>query len=71
MNIYITTIRGICPKTGELKSYVGPNVRGITAQDAQRFCEENGLGYCKVVGLLVSEIPCKKGGEMINYDNLN
>lgn len=59
MNLYVTEIKAICPKTGELKTYCGQNVPGISFEDAQNYCENNGLGYCKVIGLLVAEIPCK------------
>lgn len=60
MNTYATIIRAI-GLDGDMHSYVGVNVQGISVADAQEYCENNGLGYCKVDGLLVSEIPCKKG----------
>lgn len=77
MNLYVTEIKAIKPSTGELTTYGGPNVPGSSFKDAQDYCEENGLGYCKVVGELVSEIPCKKGTyepdfiNMIDYDIQN
>lgn len=61
MNIYTTTIKALCPNDGTLKTYGGPNVPGITFKDAENYCELNGLGYCKVDGLLISEIPIKDG----------
>ena len=33
-----------------LARWRGPKVPGDTAEQAQAFCEENGLGYCKVIG---------------------
>lgn len=57
--------------------YRGPNVPGISFEDAQRFCEENGLGYCHIDGILSKEIPLKDDGDpdwgnAINYfDNTN
>lgn len=75
MNLYVTTIRAISPIDGELRSYGGPNVPGISFADAQAYCENNGLGYCKVDGLLISEIPCKPGtyepdwDKMTDYEN--
>lgn len=77
MNTYVTEIHAICPIRDELVVWCGPNVPGITAKDAQRYCNENGLGYCKVIGQLVSEIPCKPGtheadfSKQINYDFRN
>lgn len=77
MKLYVTEIKAIKPSTGELTTYGGPNVPGISFEDAQDYCENNGLGYCKVVGELVSEIPCKAGAyepdfsNMIDYDIQN
>lgn len=70
MNLYITTIKAVSPIDGELKSYEGPNVQGISFEDAQNYCENNGLGYCKVDGLLVAEIPCKNGSYEPDFDKL-
>ena len=75
MDLYSTTIKAISHIDGELKTYVGPNVPGISFADAQNYCENNVLGYCKVDGLLVAEIPCKEGtyepdwNKMVDYEN--
>lgn len=75
MNFYTTIIRAISPIDGKLKTYCGQNVQGISIADAQAYCENNGLGYCKVDALLIAEIPCKNGtfdpdmDNMIDYDN--
>ena len=61
MDLYVTEIKAICPHTGEMKTYGGPDVPGISFEDAQFFCDTKGLGYCKVVGKLVAEVPCKEG----------
>lgn len=77
MNLYCTLVTAISHKDGELKNYIGPNVPGISFADAQDYCENNGLGYCKVNGLLVAEIPCKDGtlepdwDKMIDYEKKN
>lgn len=55
MDLYVTEIQAISPKDGKLKQYCGPNVPGISFADAQEYCERNGLGYCKVIGILVQE----------------
>lgn len=57
MNLYVTEIKAVDYIDGMLKDYAGPNVYGISFTDAQDYCNNNGLGYCKVVGLLVAEIP--------------
>lgn len=69
MNLYTTTIKAICPNDGKLKNYSGPYVPGITYKDAENYCELNELGYCKVDGLLVSEIPCKEGSIKPDWEN--
>lgn len=59
--IWATELRAICAITGDLKTFSGPNVPGINWADANDYCQNNGLGYCFVVGELVCEIPCKTG----------
>jgi hypothetical protein len=66
MNLYTTLIQAISPITGELTLYAGPNIPGISFNDAREFCERNGLGYCKVDGLLEAEIS---GDQIIDYMN--
>jgi len=77
MNLYCTEVKAISHIDGELKKYAGPNVPGISFADAQDYCENNGLGYCKVVGMLIAEIPCKEGtfepdwDKMVDYEKKN
>lgn len=73
---YVTEIKAMHPVRKELATFGGPNVPGISVEDAQNFCNEN-IGYCKVLGELVAEIPCIKGtyepdwSGQINYDVQN
>lgn len=60
MKKYVTEISAISPITGELTTYVGPEIPGISFEDAENYREKNGLGYCKIIGELIAEIPCKK-----------
>lgn len=75
MDKYCTSIRAVDPKTGELATYCGPEVPGISFKDAEDYCQRNGLGYCKVDGRLISEIPTKADGftpdwdKKIDYEN--
>ena len=75
MKLWVTEIIAIDPLSGELKKYGGPEVRGINAQAAWDYCQQNGLGYCRVQGELVAEIPCKTGTfepdfkNMVDYEN--
>lgn len=77
MKQYVTQIKAIEPSTWEMKTWAGPNVPGISFADAETYCQNNGLGYCEVIGELVSEIPCKPGtykpdwDKQVDYDNLN
>jgi len=52
MLYWITEIHALNPE-GHLKKWCGPAVPGISREDAERYCQENGLGYCRVVGILV------------------
>lgn len=71
--LYTTVIRAICPRTGELYTWAGPHVPALSMSDAEFYCQTNGLGYCKVGGILTSEIPTKDGKvdweKQIDYDN--
>lgn len=75
--MFVTEIKALSPHTGEMKTWGGPNVPGISFSDAQNYRENNGLGYCKVIGILTSEIPCHEGTHvpdfrnMIDYENNN
>lgn len=53
---WVTYIKAINPKTGEMCLWLGPYVNGETMEDAQKWCDLNGLGYCEVVSEFVSEI---------------
>lgn len=33
----------------------GPHVPGTSLEDAQRYCNEHGMGYCRVIGELIAE----------------
>lgn len=74
MQLYETEIKALNPKTGQLATYGGPNVPGISHSDAEDYCQRNGLGYCKVLGVLIAEIPCTENWEpdwdnMVDYEN--
>lgn len=70
MKIYTTKIKAICPFTNKLRTYFGPNVQGNTIEEAQQYCEENGIGYCKVFQELVKEVSSGSKEKIIN-NNLN
>jgi len=78
MKLFTTTIQAIDPSDGELKLWGGPNVPGISFKDARFYCDNNGLGYCEILGELVAEIPTKEDdsftpdfNKMIDYSNDN
>jgi len=39
-------------KKGDLQSFIGPVVPGITIADARRYCENHGLGYVGIYRLI-------------------
>lgn len=71
---WTTKIIAKSPLDGQLRNYCGPNIPAETYEQAQEYCEQNGLGYCWVDAQLVCEIPCKPGtlepdwDKRIDYD---
>jgi hypothetical protein len=59
MKKWVTSIMAV-PVTsntdGKPIYFAGPMVEGETIQEAQAYCEANGLGYCKVIGEFIEEI---------------
>ncbi|GAA4778961.1 hypothetical protein GCM10023231_02010 [Olivibacter ginsenosidimutans] len=55
MKKWVTEIIAMDPDTNELKKWLGPYITAPTWQDAEIYCQENGLGYCKISGQLISE----------------
>lgn len=76
MRMWVTEIQAIDPANGILKSWAGPHVSGINHEDAERYCQKNELGYCRVLGELIADIPCKEGtnepdmDKMVDYENI-
>lgn len=70
MNLYVTEIQAIDPRTGEMKRWGGPDVPGLTHAMAEEYCQQNGLGYCKVIGLLVAVVPTLANGVTPDWDNM-
>jgi len=61
MKWWCTTVYAKCAESGEMKSFFGPNIQAPTLKLAHDWCQNNGLGYCRIEGELESEIPCKEG----------
>lgn len=53
---YVTKITAINPKDGNLYTWLGPYIDADSFYEAQVYCENNGLGYCEVIGEYISEI---------------
>lgn len=73
MYLFTTSLKAIDPHDGILKNWCGPNVPGISFKDADNYCQENGLGYCKIEGILVAEISadennCPLWSQRIDFD---
>jgi len=60
MRTYVTEITARHPKTGKIERWYGPEIQALTPGLAQKYCDTNGLSYCKVVG--------EKLGEYIEND---
>lgn len=46
MKLWVTVVHAI--KNREVGEYHGPVVPGETLEDAERYLERNGLGYCEI-----------------------
>lgn len=66
--IFTTVIKAIDPLDGELKIWQGPNIEAISWTHAEQYLQENGLGYCKVDGVLHSEVDWDSGQETITQE---
>jgi hypothetical protein len=66
MKKWCTELRAIDPKDGELKTWCGPIVEGLTQGLAEKWCQENGLGYLKIAGELVAEVDWE--GNVIDHE---
>jgi hypothetical protein len=62
MRKWSTEIRAIDPRTGELCNWIGPTIDAPSWVLAQRYCDRNELGYCRVAGELIGEMPCNPDG---------
>lgn len=70
MKIWGTEVKAICPIDGELKTFGGPNIKAPSRQLAHEYCQNNGLGYCRITDELIAEIPCKEGTYEPDWDNM-
>lgn len=57
MKTWSTLIIAKSPIDGSILEYFGPNIQANTYEEAQEYCEHNGLGYLWIKGQLISEIP--------------
>lgn len=61
---YTTLINAVDPKTGLLCHWVGPDIEADSLEDAVRYCQENGLGYCRVDGEKMGEVDFDVDGDV-------
>lgn len=53
VKMWMTKVTAIDPFSGDVKTYDGPLIPGVTRMDAEQYCEDHGLEYCEIVGVLV------------------
>lgn len=54
--IWITEIKAVDPATGKVCKWCGPRIEADSKEDAQNYCNSNGLGYCEIIGKYIAEI---------------
>lgn len=47
-------------REGNLFTWVGQVITAPSWQLAEEYCEKNGLGYLRITGELIAEVPCDK-----------
>ena len=52
---FATSVWAIDPKTNQKTRFSGPIIEEKTWSAAQKYCDENGLGYCKISGIIEDE----------------
>ena len=67
MKLWVTELKAIHPTKGILTNYMGPYIEADSLELAEKHCEENGLGYCKVIGELDSELDYNTATEIKNF----
>ena len=68
--LFTTVIQAIDPTDNELKTWQGPTIEALSWSLAEQYLQENGLGYCKVNGVLHAEVD-ESTGETIDYHTDN
>ena len=53
VKLWVTQIEAISQVDGELRIFDGPLVPGATRLEAERYCQDHGLDYVQVVGVLI------------------
>lgn len=61
MKKWATKIIAVDWRDGEVYDWCGPDIEAPSEKLAQEYCDKNGMGYCKVIGELLSDGPCIKG----------
>ena len=55
MKKFITEIWALNWETNSFELWAGPVIEADTLEEAKEYCDNNGLGYCKVIGEQLSE----------------
>lgn len=69
MNYYTTEIYAICPITKQLTTFSGQIIEAPSWKLAEEYCQNNGLGYLHITGILNEIIPCKDNSYDPNWEN--
>ena len=54
MNTYITEIQAL-DEYGNIQKWAGPKIKAGSFEEAKQYCDDNGLGYCRIVGEFLFE----------------
>lgn len=53
---WVTVIQAIDPRTGKITRFMGPIVPGRSKQEAQAYCNQNGMAYALVDSMIKTTV---------------
>lgn len=68
MKTYATIFKAINRTTGEMNTFSGERIHALTFGLAEEYCRQY-KPYLKVIGVVLSEIPCKEGSFEPDFKN--
>lgn len=69
MRTFLTEVVTYDIETEKIEVWAGPEIKEISLELAELYLEENGLGYCKIIGEKIANVDGE--GDITYLDNSN